>query len=203
MLSKMRLFIALGPFPNWTAQQQQSLQKLKISFKQRDIDGLWVPQDNFHITLSFLGDREEAELPEIYARVEELASLCPPLRLRTKGLGAFPELESARVIFADVRRSKNLLEIQSKLETALKQEPETDYHPHISLYRLRNLKSARKLIEPWRNQFAGEIMADSIQVFKSVQQGAYRVYVPLASFALTGQEKSDEPEPASLFELQD
>src|ERR1035438_6636967 len=126
----MRLFIGL-PVP-------ESLAKALAHFAQ----GIhlpktrWVPPENIHLTLIFLGEVAEDRLPCI---VHALDGLEPQgLFLRLTVLGAFPR---AGVLFADVEPNPKLLTLQSRVAArmavcgfALDPRP---YHPHITLARMR------------------------------------------------------------------
>jgi len=60
----------------------------------------WVAKDNLHITVRFLGEVEEAKLPEIKALGAELARGQRPFEVTLSRLGAFPSPRRARVIWA-------------------------------------------------------------------------------------------------------
>lgn len=182
---KLRLFVGCGPLDLWADNHKRTLVKIKSELKKREIETLWSPNDNLHITLSFIGDSDSDQLSEIIEKLKDAAANISPFQIKTKGLGAFPELESARILFADVAKSRDLLAAQTKIENALGLSETNEYHPHITLARLRNLKSLRKVIEPWKNQLSDSLEVNSFRLFKSVPQGAYRQYIPIQDFPLT------------------
>ena len=62
----------------------------------------FVPPDEIHLTLRFLGDTEDAAIEEIRSALEgRLAGLCAP-SLRIATTGAFPESGAARILWAGI-----------------------------------------------------------------------------------------------------
>jgi 2'-5' RNA ligase len=63
----------------------------------------WVSAANYHLTVKFLGDVDEARIPPIIAAVEAAVAGRDPFDLALRGLGAFPGPGRPRVIWAGVR----------------------------------------------------------------------------------------------------
>jgi 2'-5' RNA ligase len=62
----------------------------------------FVPPDEIHLTLRFLGDTEDAAIEELRSALEgRLAGLCAP-SLRIATTGAFPESGAARILWAGI-----------------------------------------------------------------------------------------------------
>jgi len=59
-----------------------------------------VPPHQLHLTLLFLGERPEEELPDYLALGHRLARLEAPFRARLRGTGYFPNEGTPRVWFA-------------------------------------------------------------------------------------------------------
>ena len=103
----------------------------------------WVQPENMHLTLAFLGDVEDRRVPEVedvmYAATEGIHE---PLRLQAQGIGAFPDEEGARVMWAGLDGEvPRLIELQARLVRELRAAGfEVDskrYRPHITLARFR------------------------------------------------------------------
>ncbi|RMF00565.1 MAG: RNA 2',3'-cyclic phosphodiesterase, partial [Alphaproteobacteria bacterium] len=101
----------------------------------------WVEPENYHVTLRFLGDVDNA----IAARfAEALAALqFPAFALHLEGLGSFGG-RRPRALWAGVAASEPLLALQRAHEQAARAaglEPEgRNFHPHVTLARLRSAK---------------------------------------------------------------
>lgn len=103
----------------------------------------WVAADSAHLTLHFLGDTspERAELlrlalPGVVARHVRF-------NLRTAGLGVFPNQRRPRVLWLGLHGPVHRLEtLQRAIGTSLREldspVEEGEFHPHITLGRVRN-----------------------------------------------------------------
>ncbi len=100
----------------------------------------WVPAENLHLTLRFIG-----EVPPF--RAEEIDDALAVLRARRfslvlAGIGTFAKAGRETMLWVGVERSERLEHLQGKIETALQRtglEPERRrFAPHVSLARLDN-----------------------------------------------------------------
>ncbi|MDE2335267.1 MAG: RNA 2',3'-cyclic phosphodiesterase [Rhodospirillales bacterium] len=100
----------------------------------------WVPAENLHLTLRFIG-----EVPPF--RAEEVDHALAALRARRftltiAGIGTFAKAGRETMLWAGVERNERLEHLQGKIETALQRaglEPERRrFAPHVSLARLDN-----------------------------------------------------------------
>lgn len=99
----------------------------------------WVPPENLHVTLKFLGPT----YPRLLAWVEEeaaaVAAATAPVRARLVGLGAFPSAGRARVCWAGVDEpSGGLKRLASALDVALAREFRADprgFRAHLTVAR--------------------------------------------------------------------
>ena len=97
----------------------------------------WVPLENLHITLRFLGEVTElvaAEIDEELARIEADA-----FDIRLQSVGHFDSRGSARALWAGVELSPPLTALQARVEAAAVRAglaPERrKFHPHVTLAR--------------------------------------------------------------------
>jgi 2'-5' RNA ligase len=95
----------------------------------------WVDPGNFHVTLRFIGEVDEGVASDIDAALLRLTG--PRFQLALSGVGQF----GTRMLWVGVQKSPPLLQLQGKVESALKRAglpPETRrFTPHVSLARLR------------------------------------------------------------------
>lgn len=141
-------------------------------------DGIrWVPTDNLHLTLKFLGEVDNTEVPRICNLLREICSDFEPFELSFQGTGGFPDLDRARVLYAGVDdQSQSLTELVTRLERELadlgfKPEPR-DYTPHLTLGRTKGSKRKATSEVIQRMKDLGEIelgsmSADTVCVFAS------------------------------------
>lgn len=137
----------------------------------------WVPTDNLHLTLKFLGDVDNIRIPEICDVVRGVCEPYSPFELIFQGTGGLPKLERPRVLCAGVEDpSHSLVALVGELETALaelgfKPEPR-DYRPHLTLGRTRSgsRRASDDVIERVRKEEhveLGKMQADSVQLIAS------------------------------------
>jgi RNA 2',3'-cyclic 3'-phosphodiesterase len=100
----------------------------------------WVPPENYHVTLRFIG-----EVPP--HRAEEIDMALAAIRgrgcdLTLAGVGTFSKGGRATTLWVGVERNPRLEHLQNKIETALQRaglEPERRrFQPHLTLARLDN-----------------------------------------------------------------
>ncbi|MBV2167166.1 MAG: RNA 2',3'-cyclic phosphodiesterase [Bdellovibrio sp.] len=193
-----RLFFALNATDPLSESFLPTFKKLKINADRREIAIKWVPLDNFHITVSFLGDRPTEELPAIQEALKEACAQVAPFDLKIEDMGAFSNEHDARVLWLGVQNKKCLGQFKHLLdqiltEKNLLQKPdERVFSPHLTFGRLRNPRSVKDMISPFKRKSFGKIHVDEIVLYESKMQGNFPIYTPLARVKLTGKEKDLE-----------
>lgn len=137
-MNSIRSFIAI-PLTNEIAK---SAAKMVHRLKEPS-DGIkWVPTDNLHLTLKFLGDVHNTEVPKVCEVVQRICDKLDPFDLDFYGAGGLPSEDRARVIHAGViDETESLTTLVSQLELQLAKlgfKPEArDYRPHLTLGRAK------------------------------------------------------------------
>jgi len=115
----------------------------------------WVPAENLHLTLKFLGDQTDGRLEEAARAIEEAADTAERFRLALHGVGAFPGMERPRILWVGVAEGAlPLRALQSRVETALGQRafgPDADarpWHPHLTIGRVFDPRRWRRDASP-------------------------------------------------------
>ncbi|HTI01824.1 MAG TPA: RNA 2',3'-cyclic phosphodiesterase [Acidisoma sp.] len=126
----MRLFVALDlPWP-----LRERLMQLSTG-----IPGCrWMPAENLHLTLRFIGEVPNWRAEEIDLALHAIKARNFPLTL--SGVGLFEKGGRVTSLWAGIERCPQLDHLQSKVETALQRaglEPERRrFTPHVTLARL-------------------------------------------------------------------
>lgn len=136
-----RLFVALTP----PAVVRAELAALADDFVN---DTRWVPADNLHLTLRFIGDtppEKQAEMEAALARVR-----VEPFVLPVGGLGVFPPRGAAKVLWAGVGHGHTRLhQLRKQVDEALLAVDLTldvrVFAPHFTLARLGENTDAKRL----------------------------------------------------------
>lgn len=106
-----------------------------------------TPVEQVHLTLQFIGDTPERELPEVLESVERSAAGVGRFELRPHRLVTLPEQGAPRLIAAIANAPSALLELQRRLAHRLARRPRQNagrrYLPHLTLCRYPNGGSER------------------------------------------------------------
>lgn len=126
-----RLFIAI----ELTEEIKQTL-----SSSHCDLPGMrWVPPDQIHLTLRFLGDVSPKDMTKLRAALATIAFAPFPLTLQ--GIGHFPSHGQPRVLWIGLEASPPLLDLQRRIEatvTGIGLPPEERrFSPHITIARIK------------------------------------------------------------------
>ncbi len=119
----------------------------------------WVKQEAYHITLTFLGEVEEAAIPLIDKTLSGSIVDQERFTLRLKSAGCFPTSRGlVRVLWIGVDHDLPTVRLQTRVATALEdaelvQAEHRPYHPHVTVARCR---------KPWARK-AGEIWTSSLE----------------------------------------
>jgi len=152
----------------------------------------WLPPTNFHLTLKFLGDIEEAKVAPIAAALERELYPFSCFTINAKGLGVFPDLKRPRILWVGLVGGE-LNALASTAEKALvpfgfAAEKKT-FTPHLTIGRWRQFNGSPKElgdeIEKWRGHDFGRSNVDEVILFQSVLKPEGAVYRPLKTVALT------------------
>jgi 2'-5' RNA ligase len=156
----------------------------------------WVPAENFHVTLVFLGDVEDRDLHAVCRAVAAAAAGEPPFTLGVSGVGAFPHARRPKTLWAGVTdgaaemvRLHGLLE-PPLLELGVYRPEERPYTPHLTLGRVKTEADGPRLAPalPRHAGWAGGASAvDEVIVYASDMRREGPVYTPLGRGQLLGR----------------
>ena len=131
-------FIGIPLPKNILEEYNRLLDEIRPKSKLFDLANRYTP----HITLSFFGERSEAELVELDALLEESLESFKDAKIKIAGLDQFSP-ESPRVVFLEID-SKELLEPRKLLKEKIPIEEEKEFHPHLTIFRLRSEEAQKE-----------------------------------------------------------
>lgn len=139
----MRVFIAV-PLPS---QIRKHLAKIREDF--RKFPAKWVEEENIHITLVFLGETDETEVTKATEAIDTSVKGFKPVDLRTGDLTLLPNEKKPRLLVVKLRGEiEKLSELAETIKKELRERKvnfdEKPFRPHITLARLKRLKSGEK-----------------------------------------------------------
>ncbi len=190
-MGRIRTFIAVEVDPGIRANAvalQKTLSKSGATVK-------WVEPANLHVTLVFLGEVDDRELPAVCKAVASVAATEPPFALRFAGVGAFPTPRRPKVIWTGITDgATELARIHSKLSDTLEnlgayRKEERGFTPHLTLGRVTD-ESAGNILSgelprhlSWQG---GHTMVSELVIFSSDLRRTGPEYTPLSRADLQG-----------------
>lgn len=108
----------------------------------------WVDPEGAHLTLHFLGDTPPENATLLKLALREVIARHEAFDLRTADLGAFPAMKRPRVLWLGLWGPAHRLEsirndIGDLLEEFDYELDKKEFHPHITLGRVRDTKNTR------------------------------------------------------------
>jgi 2'-5' RNA ligase len=182
----MRLFTALDLPPEVVRTLDALLDRLRPAARIK-----WSPPANLHVTTRFIGAWPEERLLDLRAALAGLPNY-PPIPIRIRKLGFFPNPHSPRVFWAGVEASPDLAALAVATDRALDPlglKPEgRPFSPHLTLARIKERVPLQKLgeaIAALPSLDFGGFSADRFFLYQSRPGPAGSVYTKLAEFPLS------------------
>jgi 2'-5' RNA ligase len=188
----MRAFIAFK-LPGLITTDIQAIQEKLAGyrFKVR-----WVKADNIHLTLKFLGDVDVHIIEAVSACVAEAVNGMRPFQLAASGIGVFPNIKRARVVWIGLSEQvKALNELQKSIDINLAElgfsRERRQFKGHLTLGRSKGTIDAANLaeaLEEFRTFKSKTFIVDRVTVFRSDLKSSGAVYTELREIALASDQ---------------
>jgi len=185
----MRLFVALD-IP-------EAVRK-NIAGMRRDLPSIgsqlrWVPPQNFHVTLKFIGSVPPEKLPPIIEALRRV-SLLDQVQLRIRGVGWLVNAKTGVMLFATVEDSKPLAALATAIDQQLSllgfTPEDRTFMPHLTLVRAsRDLPASSQtalhdLAEQHRQYDFGSVTPEEFHLMESTTLPTGAIYSKVESFPL-------------------
>src|SRR6516164_3176044 len=145
-MSRTRTFIAIDPGKEIRARAIA----LQGTLARTGTEVKWVEPENLHVTLLFLGEVDDRDLPDVCRIVSEGTQLHAPFLMSVETVGCFPNPRRPRTLWVGVGEgTQALCALHDALETPLLdlgyRREERRYTPHITLGRVKSDRPTEKL----------------------------------------------------------
>ena len=191
-MDSLRTFIAVE-FPKSLLDQiEKQTARLRGSLGNEIVR--WVPTQNMHLTLKFIGNVSKSHLDFIKQLVAQTADDHKQFDLQLGGTGSFPNSKRPRVLWAGIHAPAELAALQKSIEdgaSRLGYEKENRaFSPHLTLGRVRQnvsaaeLQKIRNTMETTQIGNIGSAHIDSVHLFQSELRPGGLVYIKLFSAKL-------------------
>ena len=191
-MSVIRAFIAI----DLPSEVLQCLEDVEKQLKQSlgGISVRWVPVENIHLTLKFLGDVSESNIDMLTDILQSTVSSVKQFELSVGGLGAYPKPHRPRVIWVGVEAPPELMSAQRSIESEMAHlgyaRDKRPFNPHLTLGRVSrhsSNKDVRKIAEVLSSQtigYIGSARVTAFHLYRSDLKPSGAVYSRLFSASL-------------------
>ena len=190
----LRAFFALD-LPS-TARERAA--RAAVELRRAIPEGVrWVPAENLHLTLKFLGDVGERQVPRLVERAAAKLQPVPPFEVVLSGFGALPNARTARVVWLGVRKGgREMARIARKLDAAGAsigvERERRPFRAHLTLGRLRS--PARAALERAVTPEEISFRVQEVVLYESRLSSDGARYSPLARLPLIEVEDAEARE---------
>lgn len=192
-MNQLRAFIAIElPQPI-----QEAIEKQTSRLRQAAGDGLvrWIPPQNIHLTLKFLGNIAASHMDFLKQLLHQTADSHQPFDVQIGGIGSFPNSKLPRVLWAGVHAPADLASLQKNIEAGaarLGYEKEArPFSPHLTLGRVRqgidprDLQKISAALNGIQIGNIGSARVDAVHLYKSELRPEGSLYTKLFSAPLS------------------
>jgi 2'-5' RNA ligase len=193
----LRCFIAVripGPL-------RKAITEVMDTLKKSGADVKWVPEENIHITLKFLGSTDEAIIEEIKESLHRSVAACRPFSIRIAGAGYFPAGRRPRVVWIGIDDAGALPDLLRDIEKEMVkfgyEEEKRPFSPHLTIGRVRSDKRMTEMLkrlDAFRETRFGEAEIREITLMKSELRPAGAEYSSLAEIPFGGRTNVEQGE---------
>lgn len=157
-------------------------------------DVRWVPPQNMHVTVRFIGDVRDQEVPDVIRAVGKACEGIPPCRPLVRGISTFPPNKPPRVVVAgvedDVQSLKDLFNaLQASLAEIGFRPEKKGLRPHVTLGRVKGSAFVDELqdrIAEGADRKFGMTTIDRVNLLLSEQTREGPLYSVMEEFSLGG-----------------
>jgi len=166
----IRCFISV----NLPVETKKALGSVVTELKKAGADVKWVPVDNIHLTLKFLGNTDASSIPEITESLSKKLSHYNIFYITIAGVGCFPSERRPRVIWVGIEDAAVLQDIQKDIDTVMVRfgfaPEERPFSPHLTVGRVRSMKKITDLMnrfEDFRKFDLGRVEVSEVHMMQS------------------------------------
>jgi 2'-5' RNA ligase len=166
-----RLFIAVKITPDQNFLKVYG--DLKSSLFQENIK--WVQPSNFHLTLKFLGDTYEDDIPIVTNVINDVLASESSFNFDLRNIGVFGSRYDPRVIWFGIEESGYLRRIGMNMINSLDEagfkKDRQNFVPHLTIARIRNIENKKgfnEILELHRHNFIQTVKVDNVILYESI-----------------------------------
>jgi 2'-5' RNA ligase len=177
-----RLFLAINLSLASTKRVAEASARMQRAASERGYKISWVPPANLHVTVKFLGWTRPEAVPALRDVIRDGLTGRSSFEVEAAGTGAFPSTAAARVLWIGLRDpSGGLAQLARDVDGWTAglgfASEERDFHPHVTLGRVREPAEVGELLGSAGSQsFGGSVIRDLI-LYESVTKSSGSEYM--------------------------
>jgi 2'-5' RNA ligase len=178
-----RAFIAVN-----IGEPARSVIKRLIENLQSKVDHIrWTRDDQLHLTVKFLGDVDNRELPQICNNLRDQCQFVEPFIVSLVGLGTFPSGRPPRIIWASIEEGlQQLSDLHQRLDASLADlglpREGRRYTPHLTLGRVRRgaaIPELQDVLSKFQGAARTQFDVDEVILMASLRERGKSLYEPI------------------------
>lgn len=188
-MSVIRAFIAINISPDILERIDQVSSELKSRLKGVPIR--WVPADNIHLTLKFLGNVSTSNLEMLKEILDKIVSGHQACDISVGGIGAFPKPNNPRVLWVGMEVAGELVSLQHDIEVETARlgysREHRPFSAHLTIGRVSRNASAQDVhaisgvLESYKVGFLGASRIREVYLYRSDLKPDGAVYTAIHS----------------------
>lgn len=192
-MEPLRLFIAIEIPRPLLEQIDKAVEPLRQSIPPQLIR--WVPYQNIHLTLKFLGDVSPSNVEFLCQALLQEAARHSPFEATIEGWGVFPDVKRPRVIWVGVQAPSRLFQLQRGIDSATQRlgyaAEEREFTPHLTVGRVRSqvspdeIAQIRSVLQRFSLNLKGNFVVTAVHLMKSDLRPQGALYTRLFTAPLT------------------
>jgi 2'-5' RNA ligase len=181
----LRLFVAA---PMWGTFREEALPRYE-ELRRFHWPLRWTRPENWHFTIQFLGDTPASEVENLDAALRKAVEGFEAFEIEVGGLGGFPRLSKARVLWVGVRKGAESLRrlaeaVRKSLAEAGHAGDKKQFEAHLTVARAREEPVQIQVPADIHAAHWGSCWVDSVMLVKSDLEKGGPVYTSLATVPL-------------------
>ncbi len=185
-MNRTRVFVSVNvgepsksELVRWMHKQALTLPKLR-----------WTPDEQLHVTVKFLGEVDDRDIPPICEMLAECCEQFPEFDLSTGPLGTFPTGKAARVLWIGVQDPSLTLhrlfeDLERRLESVGIPPEGRQFQPHITLARIPKNRESDSMADTIQElDLQGTFGVRSIELMASIKERGRFAHQTMAEFKL-------------------
>ena len=178
----MRLFVAVALPDNI----KEALRTYQQEFRHEAIR--FVPEENLHLTLHFLGDTPEAAVPGLLEKLQLVSQRNKAFTLTFQETAPGPQVRSPRLIWTRFQEHPEFAHLATDLAQVLEAAPgaHDKFIPHITIARFRKDAPKPKNLPVKQEKIIPDLVVQKFSLWNSRLQSPHPVYTVLQDFYLGG-----------------